>query len=85
MKNGGNEISVHQLSILLYNLDPLNTCCKENNCHDEYDQVASWTSEAMAEGKDLNTALHQTITELFCKDAAENIDYLIIEEKLFIV
>lgn len=28
------------ISEILFNLDPMNTCCKENGAYDEYDRIA---------------------------------------------
>ena len=28
------------ISEILFNLDPMNTCCKENHAYDEYDRIA---------------------------------------------
>lgn len=33
--------SVEQISQALFETDPMNTGCKENECFDEYDRVAS--------------------------------------------
>jgi hypothetical protein len=35
------ETLVQALSDILYHLDPMRTCCKENDCVDEYDRVAA--------------------------------------------
>ena len=33
---------VETLSTRLFNLDPLGTCCKENDCYDEYYGIAGY-------------------------------------------
>lgn len=33
--------SIKQISKALFDTDPMQTCCKENDCFDEYDLVAT--------------------------------------------
>ncbi len=36
-----NTLTTENLSSSLFHLDPMHTCCVENDCFDEYDRVAS--------------------------------------------
>jgi len=54
-----------QISDALFHIDPLNTCCKENDCFDEYDRVASDVADRLAEGESLKQALMTEISEWF--------------------
>lgn len=33
-----SKYSAEQISKALFKADPMNTCCKENDCFDEYDR-----------------------------------------------
>jgi len=58
------------ISRTLYLHDPMNTCCVENECHDEYDRVALGITERLASGQDLKTATHDEFFDWF--DTAPN-------------
>ena len=38
------------ISLCLYQIDPMSTCCKENECFDEYDRVANGIKKALEDG-----------------------------------
>lgn len=57
--------SVEQISQALFEADPMDTCCKENDCFDEYDRVASDVADRLAEGESLKQALMTEISEWF--------------------
>lgn len=56
---------VEQISRALFETDPMNTCCKENACFDEYDGVAEEIAARVAEGESLKRALMTEISEWF--------------------
>jgi hypothetical protein len=43
----------------------MNTCCKENDCFDEYDKVAEDVAQRLWEGESLEQALQAEISEWF--------------------
>lgn len=69
------------LSQALFELDPLNTACKENDCFDEYDMLATMTMKSVEEGEQLGNALHKNISLLFFEEAADETDYSLIEKQ----
>ena len=56
---------VEQISGALFETDPMNTCCEENDCFDEYDGVAEEIAARVAEGENLERALIREISEWF--------------------
>lgn len=60
-----NDCTAEEISQALFTTDPLNTCCKENECLDEYDHVAEAAVEKIACGASLEHALQQAISEWF--------------------
>jgi hypothetical protein len=57
--------SAEQISKVLFETDPMNTCCKENDCFDEYDKVAEDVAQRLWEGESLKQALQAEISEWF--------------------
>ena len=57
--------SAEQISKALFETDPMNTCCKENDCFDEYDKVAEDVAQRLWEGESLKQALQAEISEWF--------------------
>ncbi|GGE69812.1 hypothetical protein GCM10011533_22730 [Streptosporangium jomthongense] len=57
--------SVQQISQALFETDPMNTCCKENDCFDEYDGVAGDIVTRIGEGESLKRALMTEMSEWF--------------------
>ena len=57
--------SVEQISQALFETDPMRTCCKENDCFDEYDKVAEDVAERLLGGESLKQALRAEISEWF--------------------
>jgi hypothetical protein len=57
--------SVEQISQALFKTDPMRTCCKENDCFDEYDRVASDVLDRLVAGERLEQALSTEISEWF--------------------
>ena len=57
--------SVEQISQALFETDPMRTCCKENDCFDEYDTVAKDVAKRLLDGESLKQALQAEISEWF--------------------
>jgi hypothetical protein len=60
-----SSYSAKQISKALFETDPMNTCCKENDCFDEYDRVAEAVAEMLAGGHSMSQALITEISEWF--------------------
>lgn len=56
-----------QVSKALFEMDPVNTCCKENECPDEYDRVAQTIVDELILNptQSLHFAMVQSIRESF--------------------
>jgi len=63
-------LSRDYISHTIYLHDPMNTCCVENECRDEYDRVALGITERLASGQDLKAATHDEFIDWF--EAAPN-------------
>ncbi|EBA00899.1 hypothetical protein [Marinobacter sp. ELB17] len=59
------QLTAHQISKALFEIDPMNTCCKENDCFDEYDLIAADVAESLEAGATLKDALAGAINEWF--------------------
>jgi len=55
----------------LFHTDPMHTCCKENDCFDEYDRVGLGAAEKLSQGYGLEAALRSELAEWFGHDLAE--------------
>jgi len=51
------QLSMPFISLCLYQLDPMSTCCKENECFDEYDRIASEIIKVLDDGYTLRDTL----------------------------
>jgi hypothetical protein len=60
-----SNYSAEQISKALFEADPMNTCCKENECFDEYDRIAEVIEDRLKEGQRLKQALITEISEWF--------------------
>lgn len=69
-----SKFSAEKISQALFETDPMNTCCKENDCFDEYDQVASAVADRIAAGHNLEEALVEEIAEWFFDGEGFNTD-----------
>jgi hypothetical protein len=47
----------------------MGTCCKENNCFDEYDSIADAVWHRLQAGQSITTALNETFMEWFAVDS----------------
>lgn len=59
------DYSVGDISRVLFDIDPMNTCCKENDCFDEYDRVAESVVARLVEGLSIREALLMELSEWF--------------------
>ena len=75
------DILAQKLSQTLYEHDPMDTCCKENECFDEYDNIAAQAVELIEDGHSLKTALNTVLSDLFSVDLAQEVDYETIENQ----
>ncbi|MCX4190809.1 hypothetical protein [Methylophaga sp. OBS3] len=64
----------------LYENDPMGTCCKENECFDEYNHIAAQTADLMDQGYPFKAALTSVLSDSFTKDMANKVDYEAIEK-----
>jgi len=61
-----------EISYLLYMADVLNTGCLQNSAmENEYDQLAQWLYDDLATGETLQTAVINTLTDLFDTEIAD--------------
>lgn len=60
-----SNYSAEQISKVLFEADPMNTCCKENDCFDEYDRIAEAIEDRLIEGQSLKEGLITEISEWF--------------------
>lgn len=70
------EYTADQISRALFETDPLNTCCRENECWDEYDHVAQAIYVNAIGGDSLEKALEQAIREWFYDGESVNTNIL---------
>ncbi|WP_156181550.1 hypothetical protein [Halomonas sp. PR-M31] len=68
------SLTAEQLSRALFDADPMDTCCKENGCFDEYDAIAEDIVSKREQGQSLEKALRDTFDEWFGEALAERID-----------
>ena len=76
------SLTSQQISKVLFQTDPLNTCCRENDCFDEYDYVAEAVTERLAEGLSLDQALVEEISKWFFDGAHFDVSRLTLAFKL---
>lgn len=60
-----SRYSAEQISRALFETDPMNTGCKENDCFDEYDRVAIDIADRLAAGESIEEALSTEILDWF--------------------
>ena len=54
-----------ELSDILYRLDPAHTCCKENECYEEYDGTADTIISFVKDGYSPTEAVEETFVSMF--------------------
>ncbi|MFD2191036.1 hypothetical protein [Pistricoccus aurantiacus] len=67
-------LTAEQLSRALFEADPMATCCKENDCFDEYDAIAEDIVSRREQGQSLEKTLGDTFDEWFGAELAERVD-----------
>lgn len=75
--------SIKQISKALFDIDPMQTCCKENDCFDEYDLVATQIFRNVELGLSFKHATLLVLTRLFDAEQAQRADLSAIELALF--
>lgn len=65
-----------QISQALFEVDPMNTCCKENSCFDEYDGIAESIRARLVTGDNLEQAMIAEISEWFFDGGPFDVDRL---------
>ncbi|WMC10094.1 hypothetical protein PU634_13490 [Oceanimonas pelagia] len=65
-----NNPEAERISRLLFDADPMHTCCRQNDCIDEYDAIAADIIHGLAQGKPLKQAIKQALTHAFGKELA---------------
>lgn len=60
-----DHFSVEQLSEAFYLADPMNTCCVENDCTDEYDYLAAQVRSLLDDQTALYDAVEQALIDSF--------------------
>lgn len=65
-----------QISQALFEADPMNTCCKENGCFDEYDGIAEAIRARLVTGDNLEQAMIAEISEWFFDGDPFDVDCL---------
>lgn len=71
-----------RLSQVLFQHDPMGTCCRENDLFDEYDRIAFELAERLGEGDTTDVALHAVLREWFGDDLVERADLASVIEAL---
>jgi hypothetical protein len=60
-----------RISEVLFDHDPMNTCCKENDCFDEYDSIAQSAFDKLSNGQPIDEAISETLIDWFEVDSIE--------------
>jgi hypothetical protein len=66
-----NTLTDEQISQVLFETDPMGTCCKENDCFDEYDSIAGAIGERLENGQEIESAISETLIEWFSVDSVD--------------
>jgi len=65
-KDPANDQQIAEaLSKVLFDLDPADTCCKENDAFDEYDAIAQSIVDAVRAGKPFPIAIREQMVASF--------------------
>lgn len=70
------------ISQSLFELDPMNTCCKENDCFDEYDFVAKHIAKHAQNGLSLENAIYLSLVQLFDESLAKKVDVRTLSDSI---
>ncbi|MFO7530365.1 MAG: hypothetical protein R6W86_16470 [Marinobacter sp.] len=76
------NLTPEQISEALFHTDPMHTCCKDNDCFDEYDAIADGVQARLVEGLSLEAALRSELAEWFDEDMAEDANLEVVIARL---
>lgn len=76
----GKILNATTLSHSLFNLDPMHTCCVENECLDEYDNVSSGVMQRIDAGQPFGDALQEEFFDWFGIQLSESMLITLIEQ-----
>ncbi|MBF7731117.1 hypothetical protein [Pseudomonas sp. N040] len=65
------KMSVSEISKILFDADPMGTCCKENDCFDEYDAIARAIFQQLSSGRPADEAVSETLMDWFEVESIE--------------
>lgn len=61
------------ISEVLFNLDPMNTCCKENHAYDEYDRIAYQIANLDLTPENVSKVFFDSFNVLLTEDSVKEI------------
>ena len=61
------------ISEILFELDPMNTCCKENEVYDEYDRIADQIANSDLTPENVRKIFFDSFNVLLTEDLVEEI------------
>lgn len=61
------------ISEILFNLDPMNTCCKENEAYDEYDRIAQQIADSDLTPENISKVFFDSFNVLLTEDSVKEI------------
>lgn len=62
------RMCVETINTALFETDPMNTCCKENNCQYEYEKISAKVLQHIQQGMVMEAALDQALCASFGDD-----------------
>lgn len=79
------ELNAIQISKVLFEFDPMETCCKENDCFDEYDAIARAILQKLAKGQPVDEAVSETLMDWFEVESIEptSLDSIVLALKTY--
>jgi hypothetical protein len=66
------RLTASQISNILFQNDPMGTCCKENDCFDEYDNIAHAIFHNLESGQPTTDAVSEALIEWFEVESVES-------------
>ena len=69
------------ISEILFNLDPMNTCCKENEAYDEYDRIAQQIADSDLTPENIRKVFFDSFNVRITEDSVKEIISQIQESK----
>lgn len=69
-----HKLTTQHISSILFATDPMRTCCRENDCFDEYNYISSRVSQLLVDGYSIPNALKAALHESFGFELTENCD-----------